>query len=51
MGITFGLLIVLVLGVATVVVALYLMRRGKSGGKYSTTNDDIALGKHSHGIM
>ena len=43
-GIVFGLLIVLVLGVATVVVALYLMRHRRSGGKYSATNGS-GLGK------
>ena len=47
-GIVFGLLIVLVLGLSIVVVVLYLMRRRKSGGKHTTINDDIGLGKHLH---
>ena len=42
-----GLLIIVVLGVAIVVVVLYLVRRGKTGGKYSTANGDIGLGKHT----
>ena len=47
MGVIIGLLVVLALGVAIVVVVLFLVRRGKAGGKYSTANDrDIGLGRH-----
>ena len=46
-GIIFGLLIVLVLGVAILVAVLLMVRCGKIGGKYSTANGDISLGKHA----
>lgn len=44
-GIIFGLLITLVLGVAIAVAALFLVRCRKNGGKYSTANNGIGLGK------
>ena len=50
-GIIFGLLIILVLGVAIVVVALFLVSRRKNGGKYSTANNDIGLGKHLYACV
>ena len=45
-GVVIGLLFILVLGVAIVVFVLYLVRCGKTGGKFSTANSDTGLGKY-----
>ena len=50
-GVIIALLFILVLGVTIMVVVLYLVRRGKTGGKYSTTNGDIGLGKYMYMII
>lgn len=50
-GIVFGLLVILGLGVTiAVVVVLYLVRQRKTVGKYLTESDDIGLGKNPHKI-
>ena len=50
-GIVFGLLVVLILGVAILMVALFLVRRRKTGGKQLTANNDIGLSKNPHEIV